>query len=111
MEKARVVIQPLIDRAKRNPRRIVFTDGEDEKILRTVHRLIDSKICIPVLIGNKERILAKGQKINKHSDEHNYLKDVEIIDPVDMSNDPEIVEEYWKLRRRRGLLKKEQDEG
>lgn len=106
MEKARVVIQPLIDRARRNPRRIVFTDGENEKILRTVHRLIDARICIPVLIGNKERIMEKERKINQHfREDKNYLTDIEVIDPVDMSNDPNIVEEYWKLRRRRGLTR------
>lgn len=106
MEKARVVIQPLIDRARRNPRRIVFTDGEDEKILRTVHRLIDSRICIPVLIGNRERIIEKEKKINNnYRDAHNYLKEIEIVDPVDMADDPDIVEEYWKLRQRRGLTR------
>lgn len=106
MEKARVVIQPLIDRARRNPRRIVFTDGENEKILRTVHRLIDAKICIPILIGNRERIKANEKRINKNFHENDsYLKNVEIVDPVEMAADPKIVEEYWKMRRRRGVTK------
>ena len=36
MEKAKIVIQPLVERARRNKRRIVFPDGENDKVLRAI---------------------------------------------------------------------------
>lgn len=98
-EKAKIVIQPLIQRAKNNPRRIVFTDGEDDKILRTVERVIEERVCKPILIGNAEHIEEKKRKL------HIELQGVEIVDPVQCAKDNEMVEAYWMLRRRKGMTK------
>jgi malate dehydrogenase (oxaloacetate-decarboxylating)(NADP+) len=99
MEKTKVVIQPLMNRARLNPRRIIFTDGEHEKILRTVYRLVDEGICIPILIGNPKRINAKLEEL------HLNLPDVTIIDPNKYGQDPLLVEKLWKLRQRKGITK------
>ena len=46
MEKAKIVIQPLVERARRNKRRIVFPDGENDKVLRAIERLIEGAFVI-----------------------------------------------------------------
>src|SRR5471032_3134571 len=46
------VMRGMINKAQKNPKRIVFTEGEEGKILRAAQILIDEKIAIPVLLGN-----------------------------------------------------------
>mgnify|MGYP000970263080 FL=1 len=38
---------------KRHPKRIVFTDGEDIKVLRVAQRMVAMEIGVPILLGNK----------------------------------------------------------
>ena len=97
MEKAKIVIQPLAERARRNKRRIIFPDGENDKVLRAVERLIEERICHPILIGNPDRIEAKRVEMNLG------LEGIEVVDPVECSEDPEMVDAYWKLRQRKGV--------
>ena len=42
------------------PKRVVFTEGEESKILRACQILVDEKIALPILLGNEEKILAKA---------------------------------------------------
>ncbi|HVS63149.1 MAG TPA: NADP-dependent malic enzyme [Thermoanaerobaculia bacterium] len=50
------LMRGVLDRAKQDPRRIVFPEGEHEKILRTAKILIDEGIAHPVLLARRERI-------------------------------------------------------
>ena len=97
MEKAKIVIQPLVERARRNKRRIVFPDGENDKVLRAVERIIEERVCNPIIIGNPDRIEAKRISMNLG------LEGVEVVDPVECSEDAELVDAYWKLRQRKGM--------
>ena len=46
----------LYCKLKRQPKRIVFTDGEDIKVLRVAARMVSMEIGVPILLGNKEKI-------------------------------------------------------
>jgi malate dehydrogenase (oxaloacetate-decarboxylating)(NADP+) len=50
------LMRGVLDRAKRDPKRIVFPEGEHEKILRTAKILVDEGIAHPVLLARRERI-------------------------------------------------------
>jgi malate dehydrogenase (oxaloacetate-decarboxylating)(NADP+) len=52
-------MQALADRAKRDPKRIVFPEGENEKILRAAKILVDQGIAHPILLARPERIAGK----------------------------------------------------
>jgi malate dehydrogenase (oxaloacetate-decarboxylating)(NADP+) len=52
-------MQALSDRAKRDPKRIVFPEGENEKILRAAKILVDQGIAHPILLARPERIAGK----------------------------------------------------
>ena len=45
--------KPLLDNLKRHPKRIVFAEGEDVRILRVAERLVSEEACLPMLIGRK----------------------------------------------------------
>ncbi|MBI5375009.1 MAG: NADP-dependent malic enzyme [Candidatus Schekmanbacteria bacterium] len=95
--KSREIVRSIINRARSKPKRIVFPEGENDKILRASQILIDEKIAQPVLIGRKENIMAKAK-------EHNLsLKGAEIITPGEHKRFDEYVNELHFLRRRQGV--------
>ncbi|MCD6063876.1 MAG: NADP-dependent malic enzyme [Flavipsychrobacter sp.] len=93
------ILRFVINKAKQNPKRVVFAEAENLKVLKAAQIVNDEGIAIPILLGNERRI--------KHLIEHNglQLKDVTIIDP--RSDDQHARrQEYGKLffekRKRRG---------
>jgi malate dehydrogenase (oxaloacetate-decarboxylating)(NADP+) len=53
------MMRVVIDRAKRAPKRIVFPEGDNDKILRAAKILVDEEIAHPILIARREQIAAK----------------------------------------------------
>ena len=51
-----MVMRPVFERAKNDPKRIVYAEGEDHKILRAVQSLIDERLVIPILVGRPQVI-------------------------------------------------------
>jgi malate dehydrogenase (oxaloacetate-decarboxylating)(NADP+) len=51
------VMHDILDRARRDPKRIVFPEGEEAKVLRAAKILVDEGIAHPVLLGRPEVIL------------------------------------------------------
>jgi len=82
-----MLMKPVIEAAKRNPRRVVFGEGEDERVLRCVQALQDEQMAEPVLVGRPEIIHRRAKKLGLR------LGDVEICNP---ENDPRY-RDYWKL--------------
>jgi len=65
----------VVTRAKKNPKRVVFAEADNVKILKASQLLRDERVAIPILLGNKE-------KIDSLIEEHNLdLTGVTIIDP------------------------------
>lgn len=69
------VILHLLDQLRRHPKRVVFTEGEDIRVIEAAARLVKEEVVAPILLGNRERIraMAAEQSIS--------LKFVHIIDP------------------------------
>ena len=70
----------LYCKLKRQPKRIVFTDGEDIKVLRVAARMVSMEIGVPILLGNKEKIHQMA------ADESISMKFVSVIDPAKASD-------------------------
>jgi malate dehydrogenase (oxaloacetate-decarboxylating)(NADP+) len=90
----------ILNKAKINPKRVVFADAENIQVLRAAQQVRDEGIAIPILLGNKETILS----LIDHSKLD--LRDVSIVDPRAEEND-EIVDVYaaklYEKRKRKGL--------
>nr|HPH46989.1 phosphate acyltransferase [Chryseolinea sp.] len=88
----------VIDRAKQNPKRVVFAEATHHKILKAAQVLKDEGIALPILLGNKEEI---HRLIEEH---HLDLHDCPIFYPRE---EDEIVNRYaevlYKKRQRKGL--------
>ena len=83
----------LIDILKANPRRIVFTEGPDARILEAASRLKKDGFLTPVLVGNVEEVKAAAAKGGFN------IEGLEIIDPLTYDKMDEMVDAMVALRK------------
>lgn len=80
--------------------RIVFTEGEDERVLRAVQVLLDEKICAPILVGRPE-VLAK--RIKQYGLRIDLETQVEVVNPEMDDRYKVYWQSYWEMRKRAGV--------
>ena len=83
----------MIETLKANPRKIVFTEGHDARILEATARLVEGGFLTPVLIGNVEEVKANAAKGGFN------IEGVEIIDPLTYEGMDAMVEKMVELRK------------
>ena len=82
--------------------RIVFTEGEDERVLRAVQVILDEKLAKPILVGRPEVLEAR---IKKFGLRFRLGKDVEVTNPDYDERFHHYWTTYWELMCRRGISK------
>jgi len=93
------MVRMLHDRAKSNPKRLVFNEADKLNVMKAAQIVYDEGIAIPVLLGNKAII-------QKHIEELGFDGAVEIIDPKIDEERPrrlKYAEIYWKSHQRKGV--------
>ncbi|MCE3227612.1 MAG: NADP-dependent malic enzyme [Bacteroidetes bacterium] len=93
------LMRSLANKAKSNPKRVVFAEADTYKILKAAQVVRDEGIAKPILLGNKE-------KIHRIAEEnHIDLSDMPIVDPIleDETKLHEFGDLLWRKRQRRGL--------
>ena len=83
----------LINKLKAHPRKIVFTEGTDPRILEASARLLSGTFLTPVLVGNPEEVMAAAEKAGFN------IRGAEIIDPAAFDEMDKMVEEMVALRK------------
>jgi malate dehydrogenase (oxaloacetate-decarboxylating)(NADP+) len=86
-------MKPIFDRARRDPRRIVYAEGEDERVLRAAQTVVDERIGQPILIGRRSVVEKRIEKLGLRLQ---LGTNVELCDP---ESDPRY-HEYWTLYHR-----------
>lgn len=89
--------EPLFEQLKRHPKRIVFSDADDDRILRVAEKMVELGIGIPILLGDREAILARGEKLG------NNMEFVRVIQPDRASDFPLFCERLERIERYRGI--------
>ena len=89
--------QPLFDQLKSHPKRIVFPEGEDERILRVAARFVELELGVPILLGNRERIFAMAEKLGLS------MQFVRVLDPIKSSDFQLFCNRLDRIERYRGL--------
>jgi len=77
----------------------VFSEGTHETVLRACSILVDEGIARPILLGREDEIKAASQRL------HIDLGGVTIVDPARNPRRQVYVDEYFKMRRRRGVMR------
>ncbi|WP_136524999.1 NADP-dependent malic enzyme [Geomonas ferrireducens] len=94
--KSKEIMRMVINKAKSDPKRVVFPEGDNEKILRAAQTLVEEGIAKPILVGDRK-------KIQQKMDELNLDLDVPIVDPADSELTEGYADELYRLRQRKGL--------
>ncbi|MGE4221367.1 MAG: NADP-dependent malic enzyme [Alphaproteobacteria bacterium] len=95
-----LVMKPVFDRAKQDPRRVVYAEGEDERVLRAVQVVVDEGLAKPILLG---RPAVVGERIRRLGLRLAEGRDFVLVDPEDDPRYREYWTEYHALMARRGV--------
>ena len=95
-----LIMKPVFDAAKKNPKRLVYAEGEDWRVVHAAQRVVDEGIAFPILIGRPAVIDAR---IAKHSLRIVPGVDFELVNPESDSRYREYCIEYHRLRQRHGV--------
>lgn len=91
-------IRVIGSKARQNPKRVVFAEADNYKILRAAQIVKDEGIAHPILLGDKEKINAIIRENNIH------LTDVPIINPLEETDRVNLyAEHFYKIRQRKGV--------
>jgi len=91
------VMRSLTTRASSKPQRLVFPEGQDERILKAAQTLVDEGIAKPILLGTFERVAATAAAADVS------LDGIEVVDPETDKRAPAYAELLWRLRQRKGI--------
>jgi malate dehydrogenase (oxaloacetate-decarboxylating)(NADP+) len=95
-----LLMKPLFAKAKAQPARIVYAEGEDERVLRAVQFVVDEKLARPILVG-RPAILEK--RIERFGLRLKAGADFDIVNPDYDARYREYWQEYYHLTARRGV--------
>ena len=99
------IMQGINSYIKKNQKRIVFADGEDENTLKAAIAFKNSKLGIPILVGKKNKITEQIKNIG-----YNDNFDIEIINSTNVEKRNKYVKNlFQKLQREQGLLERDCD--
>ncbi|HEY4139309.1 MAG TPA: phosphate acyltransferase, partial [Casimicrobiaceae bacterium] len=95
--RARGVMRGLMNRAASNPKRIVFPEGEEPKIIRAARICVEDGLAYPTLLGNRDAIQTIARAMNVSLDE------IEIEDPATSPRREEYARYMFERRQRKGM--------
>ena len=95
-----LLMKPIFAKAKQSPRRIVYAEGEDERVMRAVQVVVDEGLALPILIGRpsviEKRIARFGLRLQPGVNFH-------IVNPEWDERYRDYWQEYHRLTERRGV--------
>ncbi|WP_395713285.1 NADP-dependent malic enzyme [Reyranella sp.] len=98
--KSGLIMRPVFEQARSTPKRVIFSAGEDDRVLRAVQIVLDEGVARPMLIGRPDIVRRRAERLGLG---FRPGVDAELIDP---SNDPRY-DRYWsayhQLMERRGV--------
>ncbi len=95
--RARGIMRGIINRALRDPKRVVLPEGENRKMIRAARILVDEGMAQPILLGNPDKIRQRAD-VDGIS-----LEDIEIEDPARSERRESYALHLWEKRQRKGL--------
>ncbi|HET8655771.1 MAG TPA: NADP-dependent malic enzyme [Longimicrobiaceae bacterium] len=96
--RGREVMRDIINRARRHPKRIVFPEGENDRIIRAAARIVEEGLARPVLVGRPARIRQRAEALDSS------LEGIAVVDPAaDEARKESYAQQFYRLRQRKGV--------
>ena len=97
MGRTQELIARMYSKASNEPKRIVLAEGEEYRVIKAAQIALDEGIAKPVLIGEEK-------EIRRVAEQHSVdLEGIEIVNPREHSRMDQYVQEYYRLRQRKGV--------
>jgi phosphate acetyltransferase len=91
------ILEQIQEKAGQSNKKIVFPEGEDERTILAAQMCVFKKLVMPVLLGNRENIVATAKRLNYD------LSQIEILDPTTDPSCEEFAQTLYDLRKHKGL--------
>jgi len=95
-----LVMKPIFERARNDPKRVIYAEGENERVLRAIQVVVDEGLAKPIVVGRprvvKKRIKRLGLRIEAG-------RDFDLIDPHSDPRYDEFWGAYHKILERKGV--------
>ena len=95
-----LVMKPVFQAAKQSPKRIIFAEGEAERVLRAVQTVVDEGLCRPILIGRPEVVV---DNIERFGLRLRPEIDFEMVNPDSDPRFDQLWSHYHTLMERKGV--------
>jgi malate dehydrogenase (oxaloacetate-decarboxylating)(NADP+) len=95
-----LAMRPVFERARAEPKRVVYADGEDERVLQTAQQVLDDHLAWPILIGRREVVQRRIERLNLRLA---LDRDVQLVDPTSDPRYNEYSRLYHTLMERKGV--------
>ena len=90
------VMRMISDKARRAPKRVVFGEGEEDRIIRAAHQVKQEGIAHPILLGRVDVIRGRAEELGVECEG-------DIVEPAKHPRFEEYVQEFWRRRQRKGI--------
>ncbi len=88
-----LIMKPIFERARRDPKRVIYAEGEDERVLRAIQVVVDEGLAKPIAVGRPEVVAARIARLGLRVEPG---RDFELINP---ESDPRY-NDYWQAYHR-----------
>ncbi|HEV8014659.1 MAG TPA: NADP-dependent malic enzyme [Stellaceae bacterium] len=95
-----LVMRPIFQRAQADPKRVVYAEGEDERVLRAVQQAIDEGLARPIIVARRDVARRRIERLNLR---FKLDQDVELVDPQSDPRYNDYSALYHKLMERKGV--------
>jgi malate dehydrogenase (oxaloacetate-decarboxylating)(NADP+) len=95
-----MVMRPIIEIAKKSPKKIIYAEGEEYNVLRAVQEIVDEKIAFPILVGRRSVIESRLKKLSLHLKEG---RDFTLVDPENDKRYHDYWNTYQAMMARKGI--------
>ncbi|MBI5021860.1 MAG: NADP-dependent malic enzyme [Ignavibacteriales bacterium] len=95
--KSREIMRVFIHQARKSPKKIVYPEGEETKILRAAQMVIEDGIAHPILLGDPKIIEQKAKDMSID------MSGIEVINPLNSKKYKDYTVKFYEYRKRRGI--------
>ena len=94
------IMKPIFQQAKENPKRVIYAEGEDERVLRAAQVVLEEGMAVPVLIGRPSVV---ESRIRRFGLQLEIGRDFQLVNPEDDPRYRDYVQSYLDIAGRRGI--------
>jgi malate dehydrogenase (oxaloacetate-decarboxylating)(NADP+) len=97
-------MRPVFEAAKRHPKRVIYAEGEDPRVLQAVQAAVDEGLCSPILVGRAELIAARIEKLGLRLVPG---RNCEVVNVFSDARFRDAWSEYYEMVKRQGVSREQ----